>query len=129
MRGNRRGQVTAEVAVLFTFVVAAFVFMGVYLQRGAQGGIKGNVDSLGQQFSTGSEWNSVSQNKSIQAANEVTSAQCSEYEHSLDSASTVGADGTDLKTAPECVSASPDTTGGEAWGDGPGGTIGAPVAG
>lgn len=50
-RLNTRGQVTIEAAILWTFVIAAFVFLGVYVQRAAQGGLKSNADSLGGQFS------------------------------------------------------------------------------
>lgn len=84
MRWTQRGQVTAEMAVLFSFVVAALVFMGVYIQRGAQGGVKGNVDSIGQQFSTSTAWKSVSKSKQHQdAAEKVFSSQCADYEHVL----------------------------------------------
>ena len=49
-RMNRRGQVTVEAALLWTFVIAAFVFLGFYLQRAAQGGLKSNADGVGTQF-------------------------------------------------------------------------------
>jgi hypothetical protein len=40
-----------EIAVLFGVVVAALVAMAIYFQRGVQGGVRGNADSFGQQFS------------------------------------------------------------------------------
>jgi len=77
---NQRGQVTAETAVLFTFVIAGFVFMGVYLQRAAQGGVKSNADSLGQQFSTTSGFASYSEQESKTSTTGLTlSANCSDY--------------------------------------------------
>jgi uncharacterized protein (UPF0333 family) len=53
---RQRGQVTAEVAVLFGVVIAAFVAMAIYLQRSGQGYIKSNAESLGTQFSATSPW-------------------------------------------------------------------------
>lgn len=52
----RSGQVTVEVAVLMSVTIAAIVGMAVYLQRGIQGGIKSNADSLGTQFSVADGW-------------------------------------------------------------------------
>lgn len=83
MRLNRRGQVTAEMAVLFTFVIAAFVFMGVYLQRATQGGVKGNADGLGQQFSTNSGWNSSVTSNSNSTDTSTTSNSNTSYNHTL----------------------------------------------
>lgn len=83
---NKRGQLTAELAVLFTFVIAAFVFAGFYLQRGVQGSMRSNADSLGQQFSvrTGG-WNAVSHQSSVTDKDNVTaSASCSDYSHRVD---------------------------------------------
>ncbi len=85
MLKNRSGQVTAEMAVLFTFVIAGFVFMGIYLQRAAQGGLKSNADSLGQQFSTNGGWSAYSEQQShTNPANLTTSASCSDYKAALD---------------------------------------------
>jgi uncharacterized protein (UPF0333 family) len=58
LRKAKRGQVTVEVAVLFGVVIAALVAISVYLQRGAQGGVKSSADSLGSQFSTTGAWDS-----------------------------------------------------------------------
>ena len=85
---NQRGQVTAEIAVLFTFIIAAFVFMGVYLQRGAQGGVKGNVDQLGQQFSSGNIWKSQTRSTSHVDQVGVDSGSCSDYSHATDASAT-----------------------------------------
>lgn len=85
MKPNQRGQVTAEMAVLFTFVIAAFVFMGFYLQRAGQGGMKSNADSLGQQFSTTGPWNSFSESISLQkkSSTETKSNSCNKYSHGV----------------------------------------------
>ena len=84
MRMNRRGQVTAEMAVLFTFVIAAFVFMGVYLQRATQGGVKSNADGLGSQFSTKSPWNSNTVTNNNSTDTQTTSnTVSSHYDHTL----------------------------------------------
>jgi hypothetical protein len=83
MHINRRGQVTAELAVLFTFVIAGLIFMGFYLQRGVQGGVKGNVDALGQQFSTTGTWNSFSDQYSNSTSGNTTSYSCSDYSHAI----------------------------------------------
>ena len=87
MARKRRGQVTVELAVLFTFVIGALVFMGFYLQRGAQGQVKSNADSLGQQFSLSGAWNSkVTQTSSqISASNKVTTTSTSNstYTHTV----------------------------------------------
>lgn len=53
---GRRGQVTVEMAVLFGFVVAGLVAMSIYFQRGVQGGVKSNADSIGTQFSSKDKW-------------------------------------------------------------------------
>ena len=84
MMRNQRGQVTAETAVLFTFVIAGLVFMGTYLQRAASGGIKSNADSLGQQFSTTSGFASYSEQESdTNTAGLTASRQCSNYEANI----------------------------------------------
>lgn len=81
---NRRGQVTAENAVLFAFVIGGFVFMGFYLQRAAQGSTKANTDSIGAQFSTDSPWNNQTTSNSYERGigvtleeTETTSVSCS----------------------------------------------------
>ena len=83
-REHRKGQVSAELAVLFTFAVAAFVLMGFYLQRAAQGSTKANTDSIGQQFSTDSPWNNQTTSNSYERGigvtleeTETTSISCS----------------------------------------------------
>lgn len=80
---NKRGQVSAETAVLFTFVVAGFVFMGVYLQRAAQGGVKSNADGLGSQYSSQSAYNSASVQVSKSDAVSSSSGSCSESSHGV----------------------------------------------
>ena len=82
-RRFQRGQVTVEAAILFTFVIAALVGMAIYLQRGAQGGVKSNSDSLGTQFSAKSAWNSTSKSKTHEDKVAVTSDQTSEYDQNL----------------------------------------------
>ncbi len=83
MKRSQRGQVTVEVAVLFVAVIAALVFMAVYLQRGAQGGVKGSADSLGQQFSTNSQWNSKPHPVSPEAGAVTPQTSDSTYDHTL----------------------------------------------
>ena len=83
MRWNRRAQVTAEMAVLFTFVIAAFIFMGFYLQRATQGAVKGNADGLGQQFSTIGGWNSSVKSTSKTAGKVTTSTSDTTYDHTV----------------------------------------------
>ena len=80
---KRRGQVTTELAVLFTFVIAAFVFMGFYLQRAGQGGMKSNADSLGQQFSTEAGWNSQVDTNSNSTSTTTTTDSNSNYSHTI----------------------------------------------
>ena len=85
---HQRGQVTAEMAVLFTFVIAGIVFMGTYLQRAAQGGLKSNADSLGSQFTTSENdggWTSYTEQQSRTNTTGVTgSASCSNSRAALD---------------------------------------------
>lgn len=83
MKRNRRGQVTMEVAVLITAIAAALIFMLGYVQRGAQGGAKGNADSLGQQFSTTGAFNSYSQQNSASTKVQAESTSCSDYTHGV----------------------------------------------
>ncbi len=72
---NTRGQVTIEAAILWTFVIAAFVFLGVYVQRAAQGGLKSNADSLGGQFSGITGFSSYSKsitNETVKTTNQLS---------------------------------------------------------
>ena len=88
MTSNRRGQVTAEMAVLFSFAIAGFIFMGFYLQRAAQGSTKSNTDSIGSQFSTTSDWEQASssqthERKTSAIVDTVKTNSCSKYSHGL----------------------------------------------
>ena len=89
-RNRRNGQVTAEMAVLFTMVVAGIVFMGTYLQRAAQGGMKSNADSLGSQFSsseTAGGFSAYTEQQSTSHNDGKTgSASCSNAQAKLDGA-------------------------------------------
>ena len=76
--GRTRGQVTVEVAVLFGFVVAGIVGLAVYLQRGVQGGMKSNADSIGQQFSSANNWETHSRSNSQETRNDTKSSQTSD---------------------------------------------------
>lgn len=80
---SRRGQVTVEAAILFTFVIAALVALAVYLQRGAQGGVRSNADSLGTQFSATQPWSSSSTSVTNEDPTTVTSTQSSGYSQTL----------------------------------------------
>ncbi len=102
-RHRKAGQVSAEVAVLLTVVIAGLVYMGIYLQRGSQGSLKGHADSIGQQFSAQSGWSSYSSQKSKQeVTGHADTTSCSEYRHALNEAGGAGA--TD---APECTPEAP----------------------
>ena len=83
MRRYEQGQVTAEMAVLYTFVIAGLVFMGVYLQRGTQGGLKSNADGIGTQFSTEGGWKSYSAQDSHEEAGVSKSVSCSQSHHAV----------------------------------------------
>lgn len=74
---GRQGQVTVEVAVLFAFVIAGIVALALYLQRGAQGGMKSSADSLGQQFSSNAKWNSHTKSNSLENKTVSISSQSS----------------------------------------------------
>ena len=47
---KNRGQVTVETGILISAVVAGFVAMGLYLQRGYQGSLHANASSHGLPF-------------------------------------------------------------------------------
>jgi len=82
MRLNQRGQVTAEMAVLFAFVIAGFIAAGFYLQRGIQGSTKSNADSVGSQFSTASGYASYSaSNTHEKTATPTKTTSCSQSKH------------------------------------------------
>src|SRR3989338_4213275 len=88
MRRKIQGQVTAEVAVLFAFVIGGFVAVGFYLQRGVQGSTKANADSVGSQYSTTSAYSSYSASDSHEpVGTTVRSTSCSETQHDLGSTS------------------------------------------
>ena len=99
MPWNRRGQVTAETAVLFTFVITGLVFMGIYLQRAAQGGMKSNTDGVGSQFSTKSNWYTQSTQNSYERTTgngtRTTTDSCSKYSHGVGNTAA-----TDVTTTP-----------------------------
>lgn len=98
-RHRKAGQVSAETAVLLTVVIAGLVYMGIYLQRGEQGALKGHADSVGQQFSAQSGWSSFSKQTSDQK-NDGTAdtSSCSEYQHALNADG-----GASVADAPECT--------------------------
>lgn len=48
-----RGQSTIEYVILIGFVVAAIIFMGVYMKRGIQGKLRESADQVGDQYSAG----------------------------------------------------------------------------
>lgn len=77
--GNTRGQVTVEVAVLFGFVVAGLVAMALYLQRGTQGGMKSNADSLGTQFSSTSAWTLKTTSNTLEDPAQIQTQQTTNY--------------------------------------------------
>ena len=94
MRRDQRGQVTVETAVLYTCVIAGLVYMGVYLQRGVQGSVRGNADGIGSQLSTESKWNSFSAQDTHETLGLPTkTGSCSQMLHNLDAAGSVAAAG------------------------------------
>ena len=48
--GNRNAQSVVEYAVLFAVIVAALLFMQMYLKRGTMGRMRDATDQLGEQF-------------------------------------------------------------------------------
>jgi uncharacterized protein (UPF0333 family) len=48
-----KGQATLEVVILIGVVVAAFIAIGVYMNRGIQGRLKDSTDQIGEQYSAG----------------------------------------------------------------------------
>ena len=83
MRQHQNGQVTVEMAVLFTCVVGALIWLSFYVQRAAQGNIKSNADSLGTQYSMNSGWSSHSEQLSAETATNARSGSCSDTTHNL----------------------------------------------
>lgn len=80
---SKRGQVTVEVAILFLFVVAALVAMGLYLQRAAAGGVKSNADSLGTQFSAVKPWTSTTTSKTTENKAIIDTTQDTKYNQTV----------------------------------------------
>lgn len=69
---NRKGQNTLEYVLLITAVVAAFLAIQHYLNRGVQGRVRDAADSIGSQFdaqATVSNF-STTRNSSVQETNE-----------------------------------------------------------
>ncbi|GEM_PF-6408632 len=104
MRGNRRGQVSVEAALLWTFVIAGLVFMGFYLQRAAQGGVKSNADGLGGQFSAIASYSSFSQSKTHEDATDTKQTSCAEFRQEVGDGVNVI---TGITTVTNCVAAAP----------------------
>lgn len=95
---NQRGQSMVEMAVLFTAIIGALVFMLGHLQRGAQGMVKANADSLGQQYSTQNPWSSNSKSYSVQTSEFSDSTSCSDTVHAVE------ADGSgSISENPDCI--------------------------
>lgn len=76
MTWNRRGQVTVEVAILFGFLIAAFIALAVYFQRGGQGYVKSNADAFGSQFQANAAWGTHTRSATRETA---TTSQSSQY--------------------------------------------------
>lgn len=113
MRRGQQGQVTAEMAVLYTFVIAGLVFMGVYLQRGVQGSAKSNADGIGTQFSTEGGWKSFSAQDSHEEAGKTKTGSCSQFAHAVDTTGAPPAPAVPGLSDPHCANidgaAIPDT--------------------
>ena len=67
------------VAIMFAFVVAALVAMSFYLQRGVQGGVKSNADSMGTQFSNNTAWTSTTTSDTTETIDSVQTKQDTKY--------------------------------------------------
>ncbi len=88
---NTRGQVTIEAAILWTFVIAAFVFLGVYVQRAAQGGLKSNADSLGGQFSGVTGFSTYSKSITNETVKNTNQQSCSQFQQQVQDVGVAGA--------------------------------------
>ena len=73
-----RGQVTLELALLFAALAAGFIALALYVQRGWQGYLKSNADSVGQQFSANNTWTSFARSSSQEDRSTVLSRQVSD---------------------------------------------------
>lgn len=86
LKGAKRqqGQVTVEMAVLFGVVVAALVALSIYFQRGVQGGVRSNADSIGSQFSATGAWNQTTNTNQTtnETATQVTTTQDQDLSYS-----------------------------------------------
>ena len=47
---SEQGQSTLELAILIAAVLAAFVFMNIYMKRSVEGKLRSNTDQIGGQF-------------------------------------------------------------------------------
>ena len=97
-----KGQVTVEVAILFGVVVAALVALAIYIQRAVQGGLKGNADSFGSQFSSTEAWDSHSRSANREEGALIRSAQF-----------TKACQGVGGEKNPGCTPPDPDATKGQ----------------
>ena len=50
---KKRGQSLLEYSILFAVILSALLIMQFYIQRGYQGRLKAEADSVGQQYSPG----------------------------------------------------------------------------
>jgi uncharacterized protein (UPF0333 family) len=50
---SKRGQSLLEYSILFAVILSALLIMQFYIQRGYQGRLKAEADSVGQQYSPG----------------------------------------------------------------------------
>ena len=86
---HRQGQITTELAALLAFIVAALVMMVTYIQRGAQGGMKSNVDAIGQQFDPGGRGESLTRGTRVTDDNINYGGQCSDATYRVGSSAAV----------------------------------------
>lgn len=49
-RGNNRGQIALEYAILIAVAIAAILAMKIYMQRSVQGRLRESADEMGMQF-------------------------------------------------------------------------------
>lgn len=65
---SRKGQNTAEYAILIALVVAAAVAMQTYVKRGAQARVKDSADDYIKSVTTDPEWANITSTRPVAAA-------------------------------------------------------------
>ena len=82
-RRQRRGMVTVEAVITLMFLVGAFVALGIYFQRGAQGYVKSNADSWGTQFQSDTGWSTTITSSTNEDKTDIVSTQKTDYKQTV----------------------------------------------